>query len=116
MVIRKIVLQVEHTQTECGGNSGQWTCIVLAATGATMANPGTITEEKTEKLADHSTFGISKMVTKGRIQEGKLPFLLEILPTGSIDMTLHEADMLLKLAKKYSSYFLGQKIVVRSSR
>ena len=72
---------------------------MLAATGATMANPGTMTEEKAEKLADHSPFEISKMVTKGRIQEGKLAFLLEFLPTCSINMTLHKADMLIMLVK-----------------
>ena len=70
---------------------------MLAATGATMANPGAMTEEKSEISAKHSPFGISNMVTQGRIQEGKLAFLLEIIPSCSINMTLERADMLLKL-------------------
>ena len=39
------------------------------------------------------------MVTRGKIQKGKLGFLLEILPSSSIDQTLDKAEMLLKLAK-----------------
>ena len=77
-----------------------WTCIALvAATGATMDMPGTMREETDVSPNAHSPFGISKMVTRGRIQKGKLGFLLEILPSSSIDQTLDKAEMLLKLAK-----------------
>ena len=66
-----------------------------------MAIPVTMMERIYDKKSERSPFGISKLVTNGRIQERSLT-ILKILPPNFIYNTLQQANKLLNLAKKKS--------------
>ena len=66
-----------------------------------MAIPVTMMERIYDKISERSPFGISKLVTNGRIQERSLT-ILKILPPNFIYNTLQQANKLLNLAKKKS--------------